>query len=144
MTQDRFAMPKMKASDADRDAVLAQLSESFQAGRLTVEELDDRTGQALAARTLDELDDLTNDLPGPAVSAAQPSQQPERRGSYGLRPYSGVPVGVALAAVAVVGIVVAIVGGSHGSHLWWIIPVGLLVARRVAGRGSRRRGRGFY
>jgi hypothetical protein len=42
---------QMKASDADRDAALSDLSEHFQAGRLTADEFDDRTGRALAART---------------------------------------------------------------------------------------------
>jgi hypothetical protein len=56
--QDRYRLPQMKASDADRDAVVAALSEHFQTGRLTREELDERTGRALTARTLDELDEL--------------------------------------------------------------------------------------
>jgi len=42
---------QMKASDADREAVLSDLSEHFQAGRLTVDEFEDRTGRALASRT---------------------------------------------------------------------------------------------
>ena len=54
---------QMKASDADRDAVLSDLSEHFQAGRLTAGEFEDRTGRALAARTWGELHDLTADLP---------------------------------------------------------------------------------
>jgi hypothetical protein len=58
----------MKASDADRDVVLAGLSEHFQAGRLTSAELEERTGRALAARTLGELDDLVADLPSPQTA----------------------------------------------------------------------------
>ena len=61
--QDRYRLPQMRASDADRDGVVAALSEHFQTGRLTREELDERTGRALTARTLDELDELTADLP---------------------------------------------------------------------------------
>jgi hypothetical protein len=34
------------------DRVLAELSEHFQAGRLTAEELDERSGRALQARTV--------------------------------------------------------------------------------------------
>src|ERR1700722_21000190 len=66
----------MRASDADRDAVLADLSEHFQAGRLTAEELDERTGQALAARTWGELRELLADLPAtlpPTLPAALPA-----------------------------------------------------------------------
>jgi hypothetical protein len=58
---------QMKASDSDRDAVVSDLSEHFQAGRLTAGEFDERTGRALAARTWGELRDLLADLP-----AAQP------------------------------------------------------------------------
>src|SRR5215469_18650986 len=58
---------QMRASDADREAVLSDLSEHFQAGRLTADEFEDRTGRALAARTWGELRDLLRDLPsGPA------------------------------------------------------------------------------
>ena len=38
---------QLRASDADRDAVLAQLQEHAAAGRLTPEELEHRAGQAL-------------------------------------------------------------------------------------------------
>ena len=41
----------LRVSDADRDRAIAELSEHFQAGRLTTEELEDRTGRALQART---------------------------------------------------------------------------------------------
>ena len=43
--QDRYRLPQMRASDADRDEVVAALSEHFQTGRLTREELDERTGR---------------------------------------------------------------------------------------------------
>jgi len=62
------AAGRMRASDADRDATLAQLSEHFQAGRLTQDEFEERSGQALTARTMGELGDLMTDLPCPAVS----------------------------------------------------------------------------
>ena len=42
---------EMRASDADRDAVVSDLSAHYQAGRLTADEFSERTGQALAART---------------------------------------------------------------------------------------------
>jgi hypothetical protein len=52
-----------RASDADRDRAVAKLREHAIAGRLTVEDLDERSGKALSARTLDELDALLADLP---------------------------------------------------------------------------------
>ena len=69
----------MKASDADRDAVVSDLSEHFQAGRLTATELDERTGRALTARTWGELTELAADLPAlrpaapPAAHAPAPA-----------------------------------------------------------------------
>jgi len=55
---------KIRASDADRDRVAADLREHFAAGRLTTEEFTDRLGRAFAAKTLGDLDNLLADLPG--------------------------------------------------------------------------------
>ena len=56
--------PQMRASDSDRDRVVDALREHGAAGRLTTEELEERTDLALAARTMGELDALLGDLPG--------------------------------------------------------------------------------
>lgn len=53
----------LRASDADRDAVLAVLGEALSLGRLSIEEYEERQNQALAARTMGELVPLTRDLP---------------------------------------------------------------------------------
>jgi hypothetical protein len=53
----------IRASDAERERVVAELREHAAAGRLTVDELADRIGAALAARTRDELADVQRDLP---------------------------------------------------------------------------------
>src|SRR5215470_20227659 len=66
----------MRASDADRDAVVSDLSGHFQAGRLTAGELDERTGRALAARTWGELGELVADLPAARPSALAPAAAP--------------------------------------------------------------------
>src|ERR1700678_907987 len=63
----------MRASDADRDAVVADLSEHFQAGRLTAGELDERTGRALAARTWGELREVLADLPAAGAALWAPA-----------------------------------------------------------------------
>ena len=39
----------LRVSDADRDRAIAELSEHFQAGRLTTDEFEDRTGRARPA-----------------------------------------------------------------------------------------------
>jgi hypothetical protein len=53
----------LRVSDADRDRALSELSEAFQAGRITADEFDVRSGQALGARTGKELTTLLADLP---------------------------------------------------------------------------------
>ncbi len=130
-TQDRYYIPPMKASDADRDGVLAVLSENFQAGRLTSDELEDRTGQALAARTLDELDALTADLP--AGGRADPPEPAVAYRSSG-RGLPRLPIIAAVVAAIVIANVVATAAGAGASHLLWPLIVVPLVAWRVAVR----------
>lgn len=66
MQQPPDPPPGLRASDADRERVVAVLQEACSAGRLTVEEFGERSAAAHAARTLDELAGLTRDLPGAA------------------------------------------------------------------------------
>src|SRR4029453_7644982 len=54
---------QLRASDADRDQAVAQLGDHHVAGRLDLEEFTDRVSQALASKTLGELDLLFRDLP---------------------------------------------------------------------------------
>lgn len=132
MVPGSYPTGQMRASDADRDAVLTALSEHFQAGRLTSGEFDERSGQALAARTMDDLRGLTADLP--ALQPAQPV--PAVPASAPVRS-ALMPVAVALAAIAVILVVVVSLGATH--HGWkpvWLIPVGLLIARRLGRRGD--------
>jgi hypothetical protein len=53
----------LRASDADRDRAVASLSEAFQDGRITADEFDHRSTQALGSRTGEELAALLEDLP---------------------------------------------------------------------------------
>ena len=134
--QDPYRLPQMKASDADRDEVVAALSEHFQTGRLTREELDERTGRALTARTQKELDELTADLPAIRPAGPAPVVRPRGLGYPWL-----APVVAALAALAIAALVLGVGDGRHGWH-WWVIPAALLFARRLAGRGGLNRDSG--
>lgn len=130
----RYQPSAMRASDADRDGVLAELSKHFEAGRLTSDEFDERSTQALRARTFGELAELTKDLPPagqlPPRPVAPRSAQPGPR----------LPTAAIGAALALILLVLAVVGegGMHrgGSHLWWLVLAVPLVAWRVA-RGRR-------
>ena len=53
----------IRASDADREHVVEILREAYSSGRLTLEEFDDRTSSAFAAKTWGGLRELTRDLP---------------------------------------------------------------------------------
>jgi Domain of unknown function (DUF1707) len=133
--QDRNRLPQMRASDADRDAVVAALSEHFQTGRLTSEEFDERTGRALTARTLGELDDLMADLPAINAAAPAPAAQPR-----GLRYPLLAMVAAALVVLVIVAFVLGAGAGSHRWDFWPVIPIGLIIARRFAGPRRAHRG----
>jgi DUF1707 SHOCT-like domain len=133
----------MRASDADRDLAAAQLREHYAAGRLSAAEGKDRIGQALAAKTLGELDELMIDLPGLGLAPDRSAQQvaagaesadgwgPARRsaqaaaedgGALSPRSHGGARsviliLGIILAAYAVTGLLTGI---------WWI-PWALVV-----------------
>lgn len=133
-TARTYPAGNIRVSDADRDAALSELSEHFQAGRLTADELDDRTGRAISARTGQDLAELMTDLP--ADAAAGPRQaETRRRHQPGLRAPS--TTAVTLVAIAAVILVVNTVGHRGGSIPWWLIPVAFLAVRQVARCGRR-------
>lgn len=69
-------MPDLRASDADREAAVEALRRHAMAGRLDVDELDERIEKAYAAKMLSELAALQADLPRLAV---RPHGAPEQR-----------------------------------------------------------------
>ena len=63
---------QMRASDADREAAASLLNEAFAEGRLTADEHDQRLGAAYAARSWQQLQQLTADLPAVSGAATEP------------------------------------------------------------------------
>jgi hypothetical protein len=60
----------IRASDQERESVVAVLRDAFTDGRLTFDEFEERTAAAYAAKTWTELRVLTSDLPaGPLFGA---------------------------------------------------------------------------
>jgi hypothetical protein len=121
----------MRASDADRDAVVSDLSEHFQVGRLTAGELDERTGRALAARTWGELRELLADLPaaGSALRAtAATSTIAWPRPSAGRA--AAPPLIAALAGVGIAAVVLVNVAHGGWGGIWLLVPL-LFIARRL-------------
>jgi hypothetical protein len=68
--------PVLRASDAERESIVTQLREHGAAGRLDVDELEQRIGAAYAARTHGDLEGLLADLP--ARPAARRAAAPRR------------------------------------------------------------------
>jgi hypothetical protein len=54
----------VRASDAERDAVVERLRRALGQGRLSIEEFDARACAAYEAKTRGQLAELTRDLPG--------------------------------------------------------------------------------
>jgi hypothetical protein len=97
----RPAPRDLRASDSDRDRVVAMLGEALADGRISHEEHAERMPLALSARTLGELAALTRDL-------AAPEHQP-------LRLDGGQPV-------------TALFTGAHRSGRWVVPPALTCVA----------------
>jgi hypothetical protein len=66
----------LRASDAEREQLVDALRGHAAQGRLTTEELEERTGAAYAARTRGELVALRSDLPDDHLPAPRPAPGP--------------------------------------------------------------------
>jgi hypothetical protein len=130
--------PDLRVSDADRDAVIAELGEHFQAGRLNAEEFGERLDTASSARTRGDLDQVMVDLPRTPRPVPPPAQQRGRQ---------WVAVAGVMGAIAVVAVAVLVAGGVFGAvnghthwhwHAgsWWAVIIPILVLARLA-RGRR-------
>jgi hypothetical protein len=82
--------------------VVELLKAAFVADRLTMEELDERVGQALASRTYADLAAVTADIPAGPI-ATQPPREPSRaqnRPPMSTAAKAGVSVAVSVAVPA--------------------------------------------
>jgi Domain of unknown function (DUF1707) len=140
-----------RASDADRDRTVAALGEHLAAGRLTLEEFDERMDKAYAAKTLGELDRLMADLPeaGPGQlpdapadrSAASPPLTRQRPpGPIEARRGNWRAAGGAWLAISLVLFVIWLASGASGGlwFLWVALALGaVLLVRRMTGAPAR-------
>jgi len=134
----------LRASDAERDQVAERLRRAAVEGRLGADELDDRLGAALSARTYGELDALISDLPAAELTRGRPSPP-------SARPRRAHPVALAAAGVFALIMLLSALGNSLGDHahghmmaggpglgapLVWLVAIALVwryVARRRHG-----------
>lgn len=132
---------RMRTSQAERDRVVDQLRDHAAAGRLEVDELEERVERALGARTRGDLADVTKDLPR--------ATRPRRRGAAA----RGLAAAAATAAVLplIVGIAILAVAPPAFAWVgwtalgWWLfcgLPsagVGMGFASCASRRHRRRR-----
>jgi len=64
---------QMRVSDAEREAAATELREHYAAGRLTLDELNERLDKAFAAKTRADLSALMTDLPSARQGAGGPA-----------------------------------------------------------------------
>jgi Domain of unknown function (DUF1707)/2TM domain len=115
---------QLRASDSEREQAAAVLREHAAAGRLTIEELDERAQAAFAARTRSDLSALFEDLPGEPAIRAVPSRAKARAHSAHVRVYLLVSLGL-----------VAIWALSGAGYFWPVWPImgwGIGVASHTA------------
>lgn len=128
----------LRASDADRDAVIERLRHHGAVGRLSVDELTERIEATLEAKTLGQLDDLLRDLPsGPSLAAMPPPVAPP----VPFRAWRSTEVLRNAARLVVLNLVCIglwATGVGHGFWPAWILLVSLAVFSRKTSRAAAR------
>jgi hypothetical protein len=120
----------LKASDADREHVAERLRRATGEGRLVAEELEERLGLALTARTYGELDAVVADLP---------AERTKRRSATPLWVKGAFALAVVMAMFAVAALVTLVLIGLAGAWVAWLVLMWMFVGRR--GGRARRMGR---
>jgi hypothetical protein len=141
---ESFPRADVRVSDAERDQAIAELSEHFEAGRLTQEEFEDRAGRALRARTGSDLAELFADLPAygaygaPLAPRAGDTAASPAAGRGDLRHAGNIAVARAV-IICVVATIIAVnlLAGLGRTGLGWLVPVVILGV--VFSRLTRRR-----
>ncbi|HET6211590.1 MAG TPA: DUF1707 domain-containing protein [Micromonosporaceae bacterium] len=90
---------EMRASDDDRQRIIAALQRHTAAGRLSLEEFSDRVGDVYAARTLGELAGVLHDLPAERAAPAESTGDGGR--------HLALAFAVAILALVVLGVLLA-------------------------------------
>jgi Domain of unknown function (DUF1707) len=109
MGTERTGLPagELRVSDAERDRALSELTEAYEAGRITAAEFDQRSTAALSARTGSELTAPLADLPPgrhPLSAAPADAASQRRAGGYLV---SRLTIGGSLTAICFGGVAVS-------------------------------------
>jgi Domain of unknown function (DUF1707)/2TM domain len=121
--------PAVRASDAEREATVALLREHGAAGRLGVDELEQRVGAAYEARTRGDLAALVADLPSAPARRTRPAGRNRHHGDWSL--YLSVSV--------LLVVIWALTGAGYFWPVWPIAGWGLALTMETAPRLLRPR-----
>lgn len=118
--------PGLRASDQDREDLIAELNEHAVAGRLSTDELEERLQAAYAARTTGELDALRRDLPLPSSRVASSHAQRRAQLTRRLIQETGGSLGAFVLCTAI-----WVVTGAQGQFwpVWVLLVVVLSLVR---------------
>jgi Domain of unknown function (DUF1707) len=118
--------PDLLVSDADRARVARELRDHYEAGRLTLEEFQERVDEAHAARTESQLEHVLRQLP------------PAKLPSVSLRDTRWRSLAFQYALVNAIAILVWLFSGAQGDF-WpkWVLVVTLIQFSRRAFRPRR-------
>ncbi len=140
--------PRIRASDAERDRAAEALREHHAAGRLSIEEFQERLDSVYNAKTLGELDGLMADLPAidlyqlpiPADQRFRPPHPPATRAHGRMSPAwraawaSWASVSLLCVVIWLITAGIASGGAAYFWPIWVIGPMGaILLARWVFG-----------
>jgi hypothetical protein len=137
----------IRASDSDRERVVEILRGGYTEGRLTLDEFDERTTAAYAARTWSQLRELTSDLPV-EVNLRRPGGTvgPPARDRAAVQPPPGAPPPPLPAGrpgfFPVLPFVILFIVLAGSAHVAALAVLPAIVILMVCLRASGRRGRG--
>ncbi|MFE3541379.1 DUF1707 domain-containing protein [Nocardia sp. NPDC059177] len=126
--------PGTRASDAERNAIVAQLGTHLADGRLDLAEYDQRVAKVYETTTRDQLAVVLSDLPPlkPQQDPATPARKPGKRIPVWQRIEAGSWAGVSVIVVVIWGLISLTAGElTYFWPMWVIGPWGAVLLFRV-------------
>ncbi|MFC4374839.1 DUF1707 domain-containing protein [Nocardia halotolerans] len=122
--------PGTRASDAERNAIVAQLSTHLTEGRLDLAEYDQRVAKVYETTTRDDLALVLSDLPAPVDR--KPAPAPKPRIPVWQRIEAGSWLGVSIIVLVIWGLISLTAGElTYFWPMWVIGPWGAVLLFRV-------------
>jgi Domain of unknown function (DUF1707)/2TM domain len=124
----RTSDPGLRIGDAERGRVVDQLADHHAAGRLTLEEFEERMASAWTARTGADLDVLVRDLPAQSEPSGPPATAARRR----LYPHATTY----LVVIALLWLIWLVTGAGYPWPIWPMLGWGIGVFGHHRGHPS--------